>query len=521
MDDAELRQILDRKPELHDVKNKIKYVVFAGLVQRGWKAVGAEYSGVLTKNDFVLTLYRSDASRFVLTDKSKYVVPAAINYFVIPNTSWTLERYNKIYAYGKMTSLWDYLFDNPAECWNSESFVKFVDEVERIANMHELEMQSVGEMYVELSEDGFNFSVYSGPITDTGIFTPIKDFGPLSNQTVYRIVSATEQQITGNRTFVLQQLQPPSAIEIMLDASLFNEHYMNHELVPLSMHHVKNTDIQLVSADGAAMGGLPPTIQKLNFSLDKQKLIGEAIAERLYVLPLLLAPDEVMNEVLSLIRTSSEFDLLLHLPNNKEYLGVILDFARMGLSIYQPLAEKSVSDAKFCFSELLADLDYEKQQLRQKYNLPLTELLVFLKTHYFSMMSDAANTANYTYLQLMIDNNVLKHVNTCMLSNTITNSSGVLFLHKVYMDPDTITELRAFFYEEKMDFVFEKSMDNFIHVSFDWRMGFGLDCDRYTLIRVPTGYRVLTKDRNTAGFILKVNDEILTYGDLSMITEKE
>ena len=52
----ELSEVLAQKPELTDVKLRIKYATFIALIQRGWKGVGSSYSGVLTKNDFVLTL---------------------------------------------------------------------------------------------------------------------------------------------------------------------------------------------------------------------------------------------------------------------------------------------------------------------------------------------------------------------------------------------------------------------------------------------------------------------------------
>ena len=98
MTNEELQEVLANKPFLTDIKLRIKYAVFIALIQRGWKGVRTSFSGVLTKNDFVLTLYKSDASTLEMQKPSNYLVPAAVNLFNFPNTTWVLERYNKIYT---------------------------------------------------------------------------------------------------------------------------------------------------------------------------------------------------------------------------------------------------------------------------------------------------------------------------------------------------------------------------------------------------------------------------------------
>ena len=157
MTNEELQEVLANKPFLTDIKLRIKYAVFIALIQRGWKGVRTSFSGVLTKNDFVLTLYKSDASTLEMQKPSNYLVPAAVNLFNFPNTTWVLERYNKIYASGRMQSVWDFLYDKPELIDESPTFIKFINEVDEIANKQELELQSLGELY----EDSSTYQHYS------------------------------------------------------------------------------------------------------------------------------------------------------------------------------------------------------------------------------------------------------------------------------------------------------------------------------------------------------------------------
>lgn len=82
MTNEELQEVLANKPFLTDIRLRIKYAVFIALIQRGWKGVRTSFSGVLTKNDFVLTLYKSDASTLEMQKPSKYLVPAAVNLLI-------------------------------------------------------------------------------------------------------------------------------------------------------------------------------------------------------------------------------------------------------------------------------------------------------------------------------------------------------------------------------------------------------------------------------------------------------
>lgn len=83
--------------------------------------------------------------------------------------------------------------------------------------------------------------------------------------------------------------------------------------------------------------GCRQLFQGLNFSLDKQKVIGEAIKDNLYIIPLLLAPDNMVQSVLALLRSCQEYYYLNNLPNNLELIQVLIEYARAGLSTWLPL----------------------------------------------------------------------------------------------------------------------------------------------------------------------------------------
>lgn len=513
----ELSEVLAQKPELTDVKLRIKYATFIALIQRGWKGVGSSYSGVLTKNDFVLTLYKSDASAFQLKEKNKYIVPAAITYFNLPNVSWVLERYNRVFASGKLQSIWEFLYDQPDKIDTTESFMKFINEVESIVNLSNLELQSMGNVYHQDVRNGYQYSVYKGNIVDTGLFLSTTDFGAVRTQTVYRIKSSTEQN--GDKVFVLQQLEPASQLDTILTMKDFEEHYVKGEIVPLAAKEAQLTgDIELVAVNSTAMSGLPLQLQRLNFSLEKQQIVGEAIRKRFYIAPLLrIADDSLLPKVLELVKLSNEFDLLNRLPQDVEQLDCLLEYARAGYSIYQPLQNDNVSDSRFEFSELLESASYESEQLAMQYNAGTCELLKFLKTFYMSTEIKPGERANYAYLNMLNEHHILTNLCTSMLSDTMTDPSGTLYLHKVYLNFQTQNEIRSFFFEEGMESIFEKTFSECVHVSFDWRAGFGLSCSGYTLVRVPYGYALRNNDNITMGYILRVNDEVLSYGDLSCL----
>lgn len=514
MNKEEMHKILMEKPNLTNVKDRVKYAVFAGLVQRGWFGVGASYSGVLTKNDFVLTLYKSDASNFVLSQKTDYVVPAAITCFIIPNAGWTLERYNKLYASGKIQSMWEYLYEQPELISESESFVKFLNDVDRIANLPELELQSLGELYASDGEEVYSFEVYNGPITDTGIFLSMKDFDSVNEKTVYQILTAKEEN--DERFFVLRQMQPASVIEITIGLEAFNEHYRNRELIPLTATKVNSGNYTLVPAGGSSMSGLPAPLRALGLSLDKQQVLGKSIIERLYILPLLFADDgEILQCVYDILSISHEYDLLNHLPNDIERLKIILEYARAGLSIYQPLTSESVGDSEFELNEIVENMAYDRQELGSVYDTSTIELINFTRTFYMTVTPKPNVVSNYMYLQMLYENNILLKLCSSMLHDTLSDSAGVLYLHKVYLNYDAQNEIRAYFGEEGMEQLLEKSLTDCIHVSFDWRTGFGLDCPKYVLVRVPGGYKLLNNERCVEGFVLKINNEVFSYGNVA------
>lgn len=517
MTDQELQDVLSHKPILTDPREKIKYAVFIALIQRGWKGVASEYSGVLTKNNFVLTLFKSDSTRFILREPNPYLVPTAISYFQVPRANWVLERYNKLYDSGKVQLIWDYLYDEPETMTESNTFMKFIEQVDTIASKHELELQCMGSSYTSEKTSYLSFSAHDGSITDTGIFMSLVDFGSVKKKVAYKIEQATV--LDGDRrVFVLSQLEPPSSLETIVDADDFNANYVNGNLVPLNViQHEGSEEFYLVASSGASMGGLPVALQKLNFSMDKQGVIGEAIVNNLYVIPLLKLSDESAKIALELLKETTEYQMLNQLPDDPEYLRVLLDYARAGYSLYKPLESGIAGDAAYELTELLDFESSAENDLRQEYTVAMVELIRFLRTHYLSTEYRKNELPNYCYLRMMQERGILKNLTHDMLSNTMMNADGVLFLHKAYANFVTTNEVRSLFFEPGMEDFFEPCFAESVHFSFDWREGFGMDCANYSLVRVPCGYKVLDSDRVARGFILKVNDEIFTYGDLSVI----
>lgn len=517
MNDEELQKILSHKPVLTDPHDKIKYVVFLALVQRGWKGVGSEYSGVLTKNDFVLTLYKADASQFPLKEPNEYLVPTAISYFQIPRATWVLEQYNKVYDSGKMQNLWDFLYDQPESMDDSDTFMKFINGVDSIASKSQLELQGMGSTYTKHNEEYLTFSPYNGPITDTGVFLSLVDLDPIKSKVAYQIQDAKEDE-EGDRYFVLSQLEPKSFIETMVPCSVFGNLYESGQLVPLSVKKALSEDIfELVDAASTAMSGLPKPIQELNFSLDKQKFIGEALNSRLYVLPLLKVSEENCESVLKLLQVSSEYDMLNQIPDDSYELDALLEYARAGFSLYQPLQCDSEDEMMYDLHELLESFGSRKNDLLNEYGVSMVELLTYKYTFYLDGNLKGIKRPNFAYIELLLQNNILVHLCNALTENATMNSDGVLFLHKVYLDFDTKNEIRSFFFEVGYEDVFEHSFADSTYISFDWRTGFGLDCAKYSLVRVPSGYKVLNTDRKTSGFLLKVNGECFSYGDVSCV----
>ena len=518
MTNEELQEVLANKPFLTDIRLRIKYAVFIALIQRGWKGVRTSFSGVLTKNDFVLTLYKSDASTLEMQKPSKYLVPAAVNLFNFPNTTWVLERYNKIYASGRMQSVWDFLYDKPELIDESPTFIKFINEVDEIASKQELELQSLGEMYEDSSTyQNYSFHQSSKSIVETGMFYPSVGFASVLAGMPYRILSTGEDSL-GGKYFVLQKMQSADLEPVHVTADAFQQQYAAGTVIPIEATPVQSSEtLNLVKAQGTAMSGLPPVIQGLNFSLDKQKVIGEAIKDNLYIIPLLLAPDNMVQSVLALLRSCQEYYYLNNLPNNLELIQVLIEYARAGLSIWLPLQTGDASEAKFELNELLENIIYDKQQFTSEYGADVAALLTFAKTYCTPITPSAGVSANYLYLQMMIEKKELLNVCSSMLSETMTDSSGRLFLHKVYMSFEAKNELRSFFYEEGMSSYLDNALNDIIYLCFDWKSGFTIKCKDYSLVRVPCGYKVLNADGLSTGFILKVNNSIFTYGDLKKL----
>lgn len=512
----EKEELLSKKPILTDPRSKIIYAVFFALVDKGWKGVGAYESGVMTKNGFVLTLFKSDASRYTLREPDPYLVPAAITMFNVPNVSWVLERYNKIYDSGKIPTFWDFLYDSPEDIDKADNFQKFINQVDEIAEKHELELQSIGSFMAKSSEVSYQFSQYSGNITDTGLFMSLVDFAAIHSKSAYKILNAKDTDEFG-KVFVLQQIQPPSSFETILRLSDFSEHYQNGDLIPLQISGDNSDDsLILVEASGAQMGGIPKSLRKLNFSKEKQEMIGIAIEERRYIIPLLKADDSLIMDVLSLVRCSCEYEALLKLPDDRELLHVLVDYAKAGYSIWDPLMVGDANEARFELNELIEANAYDQNSLRQEYGNQMYELITFLKTHYMRASFKPTDRPNYVFLDMLARNNILLNLTSAMQKDTITDQSGTLYLHKVYMDFNTQNELRAFFSEPSMEDIFEKVFSECAHVTFDWRSGFGLSCHDYTLLRVPCGYAFQVKDKGITAYMLRVNDETFSYGDIPM-----
>lgn len=516
MTQEQVAELLSKKPELFDVKDKIKYAVFVTLVQRGWKGVGSSYSGVLTKNGFVLNLYKSDATATELEEPSEYLVPSCICYFSMPNTSWTLERYNKLYGYGRLQSIWDFLYDRPEEAEESTSFMKFINEVDTTASLSTLELQSMGQMYQQDDYMGYIFSVHQGAITDTGLFMSRVDFGAIRSKTAYKI-NRTEKQ-DGQPVFILTQIDPPSQFETILPLEDFGIHYQAGDLVVLSVkQELQPGELQLVQASANAKSGLPAPIEALSFSNAKQSILGTALQERLFITPLLTATEDNISKVYELLKLSSEYLLLTHLPNNSEMLDVLLEYARAGFSLYQPLKDGSASDAQFELTELLEMLSESADSMAVEIGAASMELWKYEKTFAFDIPIERQSSINYSYLQALLNRGYFTKMCTPLLENSMVNKAGALYLHRVYVGFDVQNELRSFFFEEGMEKYLEHAMSEFTHLYFDWREGFGLCCVNYTIVRVPGGYKILSKDNLVLGFILKVNGEVYSYGDLACL----
>lgn len=517
MTQEQLSDLLEHKPTLVEVKDKIKYAVFITLVQRGWKGVGSSFSGVLTKNDFVLNLYKSDPSSFELKESSEFLVPTAICYFTVPNTSWTLERYNKLYGYGRMQSIWEFLYETPEKADDSETFMKFIEEVDSTANLSSVELQSLGQLYKQEDYFGYTFAVHKGNIVDTGIFISRVSFGSIQANTVYKIKTTTVSE-QGEKVFVLTQLEPKSVVETIMTLEDFSNHYQAGDLTTLTAkQETKQGELQLVQASGSARSGLPKVIADLEFSSEKQSFIGEALKERLYLTPLLLADDSNIKAAFELLKLSHEYSLLNKLPSDPEMLDVLLEYARAGFSLYQPMNDDNASDARFELSEVLESTNAVVNNVSAEIGANAIDLWKFEKTFMFSIDFKKVSSANYLYLQALQENGYFSRLCSPMLSNTMTDSSGTLYLHRVYVDYDAQNELRAFFYEEGMEDLFERTMSEFTHLYFDWRSGFGLCCVKYTLVRVPGGYQILARDRKVLGYMLKVNGTVYNYGDLTCL----
>ena len=165
----------------------------------------------------------------------------------------------------------------------------------------------------------------------------------------------------------------------------------------------------------------------------------------------------------------------------------------------------------------MENIVYDKQQFTSEYGADVATLLTFAKTYCTPLTPSAGVSANYLYLQMMIEKKELLNVCSSMLSETMTDSSGRLFLHKVYMSFEAKNELRSFFYEEGMSSYLDNALNDIIYLCFDWKSGFTIKCKDYSLVRVPCGYKVLNADGLPTGFILKVNNSIFTYGDLKKL----
>lgn len=513
-DDMKLQYLIKCRPKNLDDIEKIKYAVSVGLFQKGWTCVGKFASGIYTKNHFVLTLYRETINDEPIT-ASTFISPCTTQCYVnVPNVSWTLEKYNKLYDSGRVQAFWSKVFDDLEEMNEYDSFTEFITKVDDFANMSNLELASKGFVWrSDTDEDGYTYVGSDQDIMTTKYFGSLTDFGPVHAQTFYQILDIVDDPDMG-KCFKIQSCFPETGPVELISPELLLHAIQAQVIVSASRVYVDTPKLTLVPVEGTQMAGLPTVIEDINFSMARQELIGQAIKERLFILPLLQTSDSNALIVLKIIKECHEERLLLQLPDNHEMLETILEYARAEYSIWQPLQEDT-ADAKFELSELLENASYQKQEMLSSYGADITDLMTFLQTSFLSCNPKKGVRANFLYLQALIDQGILKNLCNCLMSESMTDSSKRLLLHEVYTTNEAKNELRSFFYEEGLEDIFEKIWKDYIYVSFDWRHGFGLDCKDYSIERVPTGYRVCNADHGIAGYYLKLNGQVFSYGDLS------
>lgn len=517
MNNLELNYLIKCKPNLTETNEKIQYVTSVALYKRGWKSVGKLASGVYTKNDFILTLYKATV-RDDVTSASTFVSPVAVQVFCnLANTTWVLERYNKIYGSGKMQVFWENIFDKLEDMDEYDSFIEFIEKIDKIANSSNLELASMGQMYKSiLDDDGYSYTISDNSITETRLFYSSLDFWEIKAACVYQILTIITDDPDYGQALLIQRVYPHKENEISMPASLFVNAMNTGAIIATKRMTGVEDDRSLIDATGTEMAGLPVAIQKLNFSLKKQEILGQAIKENLYILPLLLSTDENLQDVLAITRSCNETRLLLQLPQDTEMLKVIVEFARAGYSIWQPLQETKATDAKFILTELLENAGYQKQEMVSEYGAATADLMNYMQTSFLSCEPAKGIRANFLYLQALKKVQILQNLCDCLMSEAMTdNNNNRLLLHTVYTTNTAKNEIRSFFYEEGLEDLLEKVLKEYLYVTFDWRHGFGLDCKRYAIERVAAGYRVYDNKHNIVGYYLKVNGEVFSYGDFS------
>ena len=497
-------------------KDQIKYIIYMGLHDRGWKPVSNEISGVYVKNNFTLFVYADSSPKAYVTYSD--TLPGAMRFFNVPRASWHLEKAGTLIDSGRLKLDMSYVFET--DYFEDTDYQNFLNLVDSYTSMSPFELKNFQKMYLPELIEKPTVCDSNKQIIETMFFKVKNSTDQLHAGNIYQIneIDSEDKVIYVINIYDGNDLKVLTFTELAV--GIKSE---NFSAIELKTMKTQSDTFSLVSLASAKTSSLPPQLNDMGFSDEQLGMISEAIAKKVNILPLLrreLGINE-LKELITLCTISSELNYLLKIPNDVKSIQLFVEVVKQGFSLYTYL--ENYSNSESLQLQLQDDINSHEelvQELRSEYRIDAIEQQKYISSSYFKIF---ALHPDYTKFHVKIEwfRSQLILSNLC---NDFINKGMVLdkmlYIAFPNVTTDSKAELRSYFFDKDL-FIDNKSFtevyDGLLkrvnYVAFNQFYDFLISTPEGFIAHLDKTYILLNNELQPQYYYIKVNKEYIEYGD--------